>query len=864
MFKIKKIAQSPRTFDRYNALLEEVQGILGTANTVMVNNGLPEASTNGSYYPSKVTGPKTIQSGEEAIYEVTGFSLYNGKKENKEDLVKDKTKFKWIFHMPDVEIKNNLLKYFELCNGINGRAKRQADSKTDFMDIADPKKRTEAIMKHGITYVKIGGDETNQKTKLTVKFSKWLDGYNIHIEAYRRNPDIKKEANGSTVATTVKAPPEITEGYWTNDKREKITNKTVGYKDTVYMCVKTLGMSGREIISELWEEGISFMGNINSNDETICMNEDVRFKITERCTYKKLVLPDQDSEDYKKQREGIWESDPLELFYALPSERQTRGYQAKFGRLLYLSTKEKITAAYFAKQTKQQTITDATVQDSIEKKQEKIHTVKSNESLSKIAEKYGISNWEKLGSDNKIYAPWTLRINQEIILPDNTVIPKETTTTTTKKEETPKAATETVYERIETISIGSEVWLVVESANLQGKKCSIEIYEKAPLLAEEEKPLTILKDDTEVTKLENLIFDDSGQAKVKIKLRKKSEAEFKKQKEEFKDDKVAKLYLKVTSKGEDKRHELVFLEGEEFEVKKGNCCIEVTPEMLKQIFTDSKEGRRKEVSEAINKHKCKFKINNINRLSHFIGQIGAETGQLNQLKENYNYSAKTIYNIFLRKVLISHPTASGKYTFKYHDLIDGYNADLTCEYTNPTTSSQKNHGHKRGVTNPIEVTKTAGKASWSYAEFKALYTIKSSYVKSKSLFDYVYGCRMDNGNKSTLDGSDYFGVGFIHLTGKNKYKLLNDEWKKLYPKDPKDFMNDDISLLKTDVDIAMRASMIIWIDSSKTTNTKCDGGITNAIITSVTQDVNGGDNGLDDRKKYTKKAYEILSNEDEK
>ena len=245
-------------------------------------------------------------------------------------------------------------------------------------------------------------------------------------------------------------------------------------------------------------------------------------------------------------------------------------------------------------------------------------------------------------------------------------------------------------------------------------------------------------------------------------------------------------------------------------------------------------------------------------MSHFLGQIGTETGQLKALEENYNYSAKNIYNIFLRKVTHPHPTVNGKYTFKYHDLIEGYDATLDCKYENPTTSDEKKYGHKRDVENPIEVTRVNGLASWTFDEFNELYSIKDSYIQSKTLFDYVYGCRMGNGKKSTEDGSDYFGVGFIHLTGKEKYKALDDKWKELYPDDPKDFMGNDVSLLKTNVDVAIKASMIIWAHVQNGTNAQADNGNNDSAILEVTKDVNGGTNGLAMRKQFTKKAYEVL------
>ncbi len=285
---------------------------------------------------------------------------------------------------------------------------------------------------------------------------------------------------------------------------------------------------------------------------------------------------------------------------------------------------------------------------------------------------------------------------------------------------------------------------------------------------------------------------------------------------------------------------------------------------MKEIFPKSKTERRKEVANAINKYKCEFEINNLDRMAHFLGQIGTETNQLNELQENYKYSAKNIYNTFLRKVIVSHPTKSGKKTFKYHDLIEGYNATLECEYSNPSGWSQVNYGHKRDVDNaievPTEVVNGATRATWSYSKFNETYSIKSTYVKSTKLFDYVYGCRMGNGKKSTEDGSDYFGVGFIHLTGKNKYKALHDKWNELYPNDSKDFMGDDISLLKTDVDVAMKASMIIWSHVQIGTNNEADKGNNKAAILAVTKDVNGGTNGLDQREKFTEKAYEVLNN----
>ncbi|NVK63503.1 MAG: hypothetical protein HWE22_02905 [Flavobacteriales bacterium] len=529
---------------------------------------------------------------------------------------------------------------------------------------------------------------------------------------------------------------------------------------------------------------------------------------------------------------------------------------------------QEVTKAYFALREDKEVMVEGSGSTVID------HKTTSGQTLSKIAAQYGVELKDVKRTKSTKY----LQIGEIV-----------------KVTKPGKKGKEAKFTKIKEATTNSEVYIIVETKHLQDEKALINIKQgKEDLFEKKNSAITVQVDDKEVVKIETVVGafskeeditnkkDFEDWAIVKVKLAPKDEEKQKKWSENLEktEGKKASLYLLVdvhsehsmcdfeskyvdykgyVGEGDDSKIRNHFLNEKDawFEVKKG-CGIELTAEMLGKIFPQSKEDRRKEVADAINKYKCEFEINNLDRMAHFLGQIGTETAQLNALYESYKYSAKTIYNIFLRKVLISHPTKSGKYTFKYHDLIEGYNATLECEYSNPTTKTQKNYGHKRDVENPIEVTKVGDKASWDYTEFSKTYSIKSEYIKSKKLFDYVYGCRMDNGDRSTSDGSDYFGVGFIHLTGKSKYKALDEKWKELYPNDKKDFMGDDISLLKTDVDVAMKASMIIWHHVQNGTNNKADKGNSDAAITSVTKDVNGGTNGLPERKKFTKKAYEIL------
>jgi predicted chitinase len=101
------------------------------------------------------------------------------------------------------------------------------------------------------------------------------------------------------------------------------------------------------------------------------------------------------------------------------------------------------------------------------------------------------------------------------------------------------------------------------------------------------------------------------------------------------------------------------------------------------------------------------------------------------------------------------------------------------------------------------------------------------------------------------------GKGFIHLTGKSGYKEISDEWNKLYPGDPKEFHGKDINLLETDVEVAMKASMIYWKThkyDKKSANEYADENNTE----SLTKLINGGRNGIEDRIELTEKLTNVF------
>ncbi|MFC0181249.1 hypothetical protein ACFFJX_01115 [Pseudarcicella hirudinis] len=197
---------------------------------------------------------------------------------------------------------------------------------------------------------------------------------------------------------------------------------------------------------------------------------------------------------------------------------------------------------------------------------------------------------------------------------------------------------------------------------------------------------------------------------------------------------------------------------------------------------------------------------------------------MSSLKEDYCYSKDRIKVIF------------GK--VKYCDLFVGYESNLDeCNGDEPTSCTPK-------------LTKITSDL-----------VVKDKYKCSIKLFDYVYSCRLDNGTPNSGDGGRFRGRAFLHLTGKEKYKDLQTNWNTTFPDNKKDFTCDSDAceatreLLITDLDFAMQSSLAFW--KSVNANTLAT-TVDDDSIEKVSRKVNGGPNGLPQRKTLTKKAYNLL------
>lgn len=125
--------------------------------------------------------------------------------------------------------------------------------------------------------------------------------------------------------------------------------------------------------------------------------------------------------------------------------------------------------------------------------------------------------------------------------------------------------------------------------------------------------------------------------------------------------------------------------------------------------------------------------------------------------------------------------------------------------------------------------------------------LAESYARKPELIaSRVYASRMGNGSEGTREGWKFRGRGYLQLTGKNNYKAFGE------------FIGEDIvnnpDLVATKYPLISAA----WFFHINGINRISDRGSDEDTIRRVTRAVNGGYNGLDDRRKYFKKYYDLL------
>lgn len=123
-------------------------------------------------------------------------------------------------------------------------------------------------------------------------------------------------------------------------------------------------------------------------------------------------------------------------------------------------------------------------------------------------------------------------------------------------------------------------------------------------------------------------------------------------------------------------------------------------------------------------------------------------------------------------------------------------------------------------------------------------TVQKYHRRPQDIANTVYANRMGNGDFASGDGFKYAGRGILQNTGKSSYRQCSID---VYG-DEKILLNNP-EILKTP-DAAVKSAVWFWMKN----NLKSCG----SDVVCATKKINGGTNGLSDRKSFFDKAMSVL------
>ncbi|MGR8930325.1 MAG: glycoside hydrolase family 19 protein [Gammaproteobacteria bacterium] len=133
-----------------------------------------------------------------------------------------------------------------------------------------------------------------------------------------------------------------------------------------------------------------------------------------------------------------------------------------------------------------------------------------------------------------------------------------------------------------------------------------------------------------------------------------------------------------------------------------------------------------------------------------------------------------------------------------------------------------------------------------------LWDEESKYAhNAKNLLSYVYASRLGNGDEASGEGYKYRGRGMMQLTGKNNYSAFTEAHNKMNPNDQRDFVSSP-ELLINETKYGIESAFFFWDHRGLNDVADTDD------VNKVTETVNGGLNGLEDRKTRLNKLKQVL------
>lgn len=314
------------------------------------------------------------------------------------------------------------------------------------------------------------------------------------------------------------------------------------------------------------------------------------------------------------------------------------------------------------------------------------------------------------------------------------------------------------------------------------------------------------------------------------------------------------------------------------------CKEEITFEQVKHVVPEAEKEITEKILVYLNKYRKDYKLDTCLRKAHFIAQLGAEMKFWKKyFKEspNYNYIGILSLSVTAKKRFGSETiddTILNSIENKLNDIFkitDNKNKIL------PKTNSE--------IKTIINDNKSELKIKISklYASTKSLKKEENIFIKKdknkdgkevvkfniilkkhkafgKELLSRAYADRNGNGNELSREGFMFCGRGVKQITGKTNYiSFSNFRKKNPFPDDPKGYIdftkvtdtinhkgNFDLISDTSNVIYAVQSALWFWIEGNGAIYKYAE----KDDIESVSRRINGGTNGLDNRRDKTFKA----------
>ncbi|MFL5730171.1 MAG: hypothetical protein ACJ75J_11855 [Cytophagaceae bacterium] len=282
--------------------------------------------------------------------------------------------------------------------------------------------------------------------------------------------------------------------------------------------------------------------------------------------------------------------------------------------------------------------------------------------------------------------------------------------------------------------------------------------------------------------------------------------------------------------------------------------LTVTLERLESIFPNNKKITSADAS-LFTKALKTAGFNTCKKQVHFFSQVRCESANFTKFKESAEYSLPRYLVVFYKncnvKDLFNQSFWDNK-TYKKYFFNKVYEFDTLSNQTKYLTKEIKTHKwvpvcvgsikeSKDTIQCPISFSPPSKKQKGSY--ILVSYSEAQKAEIQERLFSLTYANMLGNGDSSTHDGYNFFGKGAIQLTGKANYKDVSLTANKIY--------GTNYDWVKNYNEITEKRESIIYSATAffvfkiKDLNT-----IDKSNVTQITKLVNGGSNGLNERKEF--------------